>query len=552
MRPLLRTAVLARPRDLVTACVLYGSHQLGEALVPVIVGVTVGEAIGRGGPALLAGWLVLLAADFVLLSLSYRFGARASARAKQFAAHELRLRIGRRALDPTGGADRAPGDLLTRASADADRVGAFAGVIAQTVASAAAVLVAVVLLLSASVVLGLAVLAGAVLLLAAATLVARRNVALSHAEQQTAGEATVAAEDLLRGIRVVKGIGAEEAALARYRTRNRAGITASRRRAGAEASVGGVNALLAGCYFTVVAGVGGALALTGALPIGQLVSALGLCLFVVGPMRSVAAFAPALARARASAERIWALTSAAPAVIEAADAGAQRAFPAAPTVGVSELRVASGDAVSFSVGPGITGVVCADGALPGRLVELLARQLDLADGRVLLDGVDVRTLPLDVLRRIMLVGAHEQPIFAGTVRENAGLLTARGDRAIADALRAAHANELTPDDAATPLGDAGARLSGGQRQRLGLARLLAADAPVLVLENPTTAVDAVTESIIAGRLQRLRRDRTTMIITTSPALLAICDRVLYLGAEQVDGSHAQLLETDAYRRAVAR
>ncbi|AYG03767.1 ABC transporter transmembrane domain-containing protein [Gryllotalpicola protaetiae] len=549
---LLRSAVLARRRDLMAACALYCGHQFGEALVPVIVGATVGGAIADGDAVHIAAWLALLAADFVALSLSYRFGARASARAKQFAGHSLRLAVARRALAPAGGADRAPGDLLTRASADADRVGAFAGVIAQTVASAMAVLVAAALLFRIALLLGLAILAGALLLLLAAAMASRRNVPLSHAEQHTAGQAAIAAEDLLRGIRVVKGIGAEDASLARYRALNRAGVEASRRLAQAEASVGGVNALLAGCYFALVAGVGGVVALSGALTIGQLVSALGLCLFVVGPMQAVAGFAPALARARASAERVHEIISAAPAVIEATDATVERRFPAAPTVELVDVELAPGSVASFSFGRGLTGLVCADGAESGRLVELLARLLDPLTGRILVDGADLHSLSLDALRRVLLVGAREQPIFAGTVLENAGLLSAPGGRAVAGALSAAHADELTPDDATTQLGDAGARLSGGQRQRLGLARLLAADAPVLVLENPTSAVDAVTEAIIARRLRELRRERTTLIITTSPALLTACDRVLLLGEMPLSGVHEQLLETEAYRRAVAR
>lgn len=549
---LLRSAIFTRRRDLFVACALYCGHQFGEAMVPVIVGATVEGAIGQHGAVRIAAWLALLAADFVALSVSYRFGARASARAKQFAAHELRLRVARRALSPAGGTDRAPGDLLTRAAADADRVGAFAGVIAQAVASTAAVLVAVGLLLRASVPLGLAILAGAALLLLASLRASRRNVALSHDEQQAAGETTVAAEDLLRGIRVIKGIGAEAAALARYRARNRTGVAASRRLAAAEASVDGVNALLAGCYFALVAGIAGAVALGGGLGVGQLVSALGLCLFVIGPMQVVAGFAPTLARARASAERVREILAAGPAVIEKADAGARRSFPAAPLIELVDVALEEGRAVSLSAGPGVTGVVCTEAAAPARLVGLLARQFDPIRGQVRIDGVDARSLPLDVLRSVLLVGAHEQPVFAGTAHENAALLTPRGGYTVAAGLRAAHASELTPDDATTQLGDAGARLSGGQRQRLGLARLLAADAPALVLENPTTAVDSVTETIIARRLVQFRRGRTTIIITTSPALLAACDRVVFLGARLLDGTHAELLADDRYRRAVAR
>ncbi|MGW1934268.1 ATP-binding cassette domain-containing protein, partial [Streptomyces sp. NPDC001919] len=96
-------------------------------------------------------------------------------------------------------------------------------------------------------------------------------------------------------------------------------------------------------------------------------------------------------------------------------------------------------------------------------------------------------------------------------------------------------------------------LSGGQRQRVALARALAADRPVLVLHDPTTAVDTVTESRIAAGLREVRRDRTTVLVTTSPALLAVTDRVVVLedGAVRAAGHHTELLAADAtYRAAV--
>ncbi|WP_164873051.1 ATP-binding cassette domain-containing protein, partial [Streptomyces resistomycificus] len=105
----------------------------------------------------------------------------------------------------------------------------------------------------------------------------------------------------------------------------------------------------------------------------------------------------------------------------------------------------------------------------------------------------------------------------------------------------------------TVLAERGRSLSGGQRQRVALARALAADRPVLVLHDPTTAVDTVTESRIAARLREVRRGRTTVLVTTSPALLAVTDRVVVLdgGTVTANGRHAELVAGDeAYRAAV--
>jgi len=100
--------------------------------------------------------------------------------------------------------------------------------------------------------------------------------------------------------------------------------------------------------------------------------------------------------------------------------------------------------------------------------------------------------------------------------------------------------------------EAGRSLSGGQRQRVALARVLAADAPVLVLHEPTTAVDTATEQRIADGLRRLRRGRTTLLITSSPTLLAAADRVVLLheGRVVAEGDHAGLTTDPRYRAAV--
>jgi putative ABC transport system ATP-binding protein len=127
-----------------------------------------------------------------------------------------------------------------------------------------------------------------------------------------------------------------------------------------------------------------------------------------------------------------------------------------------------------------------------------------------------------------LVVPHEAHLFAGTVRENVALPGADADR-VAAALDAAGCGELAeilPDGWDTPVGEGGASLSGGQRQRVALARALATDAPLLVLHDPTTAVDAVTEAAIADGLRRMRAGLRTVIFTRSPALLQVADRVV--------------------------
>jgi putative ABC transport system ATP-binding protein len=182
------------------------------------------------------------------------------------------------------------------------------------------------------------------------------------------------------------------------------------------------------------------------------------------------------------------------------------------------------------------------------------RRLDLAAG-VVLDGVDLGDVTPGTARELLLTAAHDADLFEDTVLGNVRGAGAHPD-AVRRAMAAADVTELCqalPDGADTVLAEHGRSLSGGQRQRIALARALAADPPVLVLHDPTTAVDAVTEARIAERLRAARTGRTTIVVTTSPALLAAADRVVVItaGAVRVEGTHQRLVRDDAaYRELV--
>ncbi|HEY0248613.1 MAG TPA: ABC transporter ATP-binding protein [Gryllotalpicola sp.] len=557
-RSLLWRAGVVRRQDALLACALYSGHQFGEAMVPVVIGAAISGAVAGGSLLSLVWWLAVLAADFVLLSLSYRFGARASMRAKQHAAHQVRLWTARRVLDPAGGADAAPGELLTRASSDADRIGALVGVVASTIAAAVVLIVATVLLLRFSVPLGIVILVGTVLLLLVTGRLSRRLAARSHIEQHAAADAAVLAADTVRGLRVLTGLGAENAASDRYGQASRAGVAASVRAIGTQSAIDGVSVLLAGGYLAVIAGLGGWLALSGSLGLGELVSSLGLAQFLIGPLRTVSGAPASYARARASAERVLELLNT-PAAVSAKpeSAGRERAPRAsAPTIEFRGIPVADGSTLSFTAAAGqLTGIAVADAASAALIVRLLAREQDAASGRILIDGTDAREFELPALRSLVLVSPHDAALLDGTVGENIALV-ARPDR-IPEATRAAFADQLItalPSGQNTEIGDAGRKLSGGQRQRVALARVLAADAPALVLHDPTTAVDAATEDRIATQLPPLRTGRTTIVVTTAPAFLARCDRVVFVrdGAAKASDHTALLSGDDDYRMLVTR
>ncbi len=195
-------------------------------------------------------------------------------------------------------------------------------------------------------------------------------------------------------------------------------------------------------------------------------------------------------------------------------------------------------------------MVATDPAAATDLLDCLGRAADPAGGSVSVDSIDLSTVDPSRVRAVVLVAAHDADLFAGTVAEN----VSTGPKT-AEAMTAAAVDEVAsalPDGVATAVTERGRSLSGGQRQRVALARALAADAPVLVLHDPTTAVDTVTEARIAAGLAELRRGRTTILVTTSPALLAAADRVVLLDDGRVagEGSHAELAGRPDYRAAV--
>ena len=308
---------------------------------------------------------------------------------------------------------------------------------------------------------------------------------------------------------------------------------------------------------------------------GELVAAVGLTQFLIGPLQRVAWAAGMFAESRASADRAAAVL-AAPRVVAggaepepASPQGARlrpaRARPAGrrrleaggavsrPAAGGGQDFVRSGDTnpghplVEVAAGEHV-GLVVPDPAEADALVDVLARR---APGDVRFDGVALDAFAIDTAHRLVLVADHDADLFEGSVAENVGAV----DDAVLAAAGADEAVEALPGGLDAPVGERGRRLSGGQRQRIALARALAADAPVLVLHEPTTAVDTVTEARIAAGVRELRAGRTTLVIASSPALLAVCDRVLVLrGGEIVaSGTHAELAHEDAtYREAVLR
>ncbi|SOD82167.1 putative ABC transport system ATP-binding protein [Streptomyces sp. 1222.2] len=589
-RNVLWRAVGGQRRDVLVGAVLGMGHQTGEALVPVLIGLAIERGVVDGDVPGLLLWLAVLAVVYVGLSFSFRFSARAGERAAVTAAHHLRTELVGRVLAPEGGAEegRLPGELTNIATEDAKRVGAVAMALIVAFAATAGLVVGAVALLRVSLALGLLVLLGTPLLLWLGHLLSKPLERRSETEQERAAQASGVAADLVAGLRVLKGIGAERAAVSRYRGVSQDSLAATLRAARAEAWQNGVVTILTGAFIALVALVGGRLAARGDIGLGELVSSVGLALFLVGPLGEFAWVNAELAQGRASAARIAEVLEAPGDVSDApsadapsadapsADAPSADGLPADGVEGRLTLRALTYGtlrALDLDIAPGeMVGIATTDPADAAALLRVLGRRVDPAEGAVELDGTPLTALGLADVRAAILVAEHDADLFEGTVLDNvtaavgapAQAVPATGPsaRATADSPRvtavmvASGTDEVVralPHGVDTPVTARGRSLSGGQRQRVALARALAADAPVLVVHEPATAVDAVTESRIAAGIRDVRGARTTLLVTNSPALLAVTDRAVLLrdGRVTATGDHERLVHECAdYRTAV--
>jgi ATP-binding cassette, subfamily B, bacterial len=391
-----------------------------------------------------------------------------------------------------------------------------------------------------------------------------------HEAKELGSSATSVLQEVLTALRVVKAFGQERREERRFVDQASQEVRANVelvRLQGAFYSLIGL---------TLAAGTAAALWLgvshvqEGRLSLGELVIVMAYLAQLYTPLDALSKNLSNLQRSVVGAERAFALLDVLPEVADRPDArplsrargeiefrAAGFAYESArPVLRELNLRVPAGTRV---------GIVGRTGAGKTTLVNLITRFYDPTQGAVLLDGEDLRRWRLEDLRRQFAIVLQEPVLFSTSIGENIAYGRARASEAqIEAAARAAGAHDFIaalPEGYRTPVGERGMRLSGGERQRIALARAFLKDAPILILDEPTSSVDLKTEQVIIQALERLMHGRTTFIIAHRLSTLAHCD-VVYavengrLAAATVDQSGPLLanrgLAADAPVRASGR
>ncbi len=376
--------------------------------------------------------------------------------------------------------------------------------------------------------------------------------AATHEVRKRESDIVAVAEEGLQSIRVVKAFDREDLQERELAIAGQQAVDAALNARRVKSVVSPIVGVVVAACTAVVLWRGSALILAGAMTAGTLTVFISYLASFFKPVQDLAKLTNTIAMASVGVDRVNALLTAETSVEEKPDAiDAERIKGA-----ISFERVAfSYDSatpvlrdVTFEVEPGqLVGVVGHTGSGKSSLVSLIPRFYDPSMGTVRVDGVDLRDYKLHELRSQIAYVLQDTVLFRGTIRDNIAFGRPDADHdEIVEMAKLANAHEFIsemPQGYDSPVGERGLTLSGGQRQRIGIARALIRDSPILILDEPTAALDAESERLVMSALQRLMKDRTVITIAHRLSTIRDADKIVVLEEGRVveQGTHTELL-----------
>jgi len=525
-----------------------------NTMIPQFLGWIIDTGVKGNQPQVLT-WSVLVLLGLTVLKgvLNYYQGTMSEV-ASQNVAFDLRNEIQKKltSLSFSFHDQSEAGELLSRAVQDVERIRFLTGRATVRILEGVLLLVVTaIVMLVMDYRLALLVLATMPLLVYRALYFGSRFRPLSQLVQKQLAVLTTAVEQNLRGTREVKAYVQEDAEIERFGRENARWFDLSARSAQMQAVNLPLLFLIANLGYVAIILYGGRQVVQGQITIGEIIAFITYVGQLIEPVRRLGMIIPAVAIAGSAAERIFDILDT---VSEVRDE------PGAVPIGQIQGRVEF-EHVSFSYGrkkvlndinfrveAGQTiALLGSTGSGKSTIISLVPRFYDPSEGRVLVDGTDVRKVTLHSLRSQIGIVMQDTTLFAGTIREN---ITFGNEQAseeeIIRAARAAQAHEFIIQSAQgydTRVGERGVTLSGGQRQRLAIARALLMDPRILILDDATASVDAETEHLIQLAFQNLVRGRTTFVIAHRLSTVRNADQIIVMdkGRIQAMGTHETLL-----------
>ena len=467
--------------------------------------------------------------------------------------------FGRLLMMPPGFfAERRTGELTSRLTTD---IGLLQGVLSHQIAEFSRQMLAlvggIILLTLMQPRLTLTALAVVPLVVGSALFFGRRLRRMTTSVQDKVADATASAEEAFSQIRTVQSFVQEPAERRRYAERIGESVRAALVRAQIRGVFFGVLTFSTFVGIVIVLWQGGLLVLEGQLTPGELVQFLLYTITIAAAIGALASFFSSYQEAVGAAQRVFEILETEP-VIKDPPAPVALPSPARGRVLFDKVSFRYSpntsaawtlQEIDLSCSPGeVIALVGPSGAGKTTLVSLLPRFWDPDRGRILVDGVDIRSLRLAELRSAIAIVPQDPALFSGTIREN--IAYARPGASMQDveaAARAAHAHEFVerlPERYETVVGERGIKLSGGQRQRVAIARAILKDPLILILDEATSSLDTESERLIEDALSRLLVGRTTLIIAHRLSTVRRADRLVVLDRGRIveEGNHSELLE----------